>query len=259
MKVAMLGSGSSGNSTFVEENNFSILIDAGFSCKKIEERLEKIGKRAQDLQALFITHEHTDHIAGAGILARKYDLPIFISPESYEQCKSKLGKLTSDQIHFLQKDFMLHENIYIKPFDVMHDAVRTLGFRVETASHKSLAISTDIGHITNLVREAFQNVDIAILESNYDYNMLMNGPYPWDLKARVKGRYGHLSNNEAAKFLKEIFHSRLQQIFLAHISKDSNHPDIIRETLNLEFEKFHQKPRYEVAAQNCGTKLFEVK
>lgn len=259
MKVAMLGSGSGGNATFVEENNFSILIDAGFSCKKIEERLEKIGKRAQDLQALLITHEHIDHIAGAGILARKYDLPIYISTESFEQCRQKLGKLEEDQIRFIKKGFLLGENLYINPFDVMHDAVKTLGFRIETASKKSLAISTDIGYVTNLVREAFQEVDVAILESNYDYNMLMNCSYPWDLKARVKGRNGHLSNNDAAKFLKEIFHTQLQKIFLAHISKDSNHPSIIHETIQMEFEKFHQKPNYEISAQDLGTKLFELK
>lgn len=255
----MLGSGSGGNATFIEENNYGILIDAGFSCKKIEERLEAIGKSAQDIQAMLITHEHTDHIAGAGILARKYDLPIYISPESFEQCKNKLGKLSEDQIRFIRKDFLLGENIYIKPFDVMHDAVRTLGFRIETATQKKLAISTDIGYITNIVREAFQEVDIAILESNYDYNMLMNCSYPWDLKARVKGRNGHLSNNDAAKFLKEILHRGLQKIFLAHISKDSNHPNIIHETLQTEFEKFQKKPNYELTFQDSVSKFFEIK
>ena len=107
MKVAMLGSGSGGNATFVEENNFSMLVDVGFSCKKIEERLEKIGKSAADLQALLITHEHIDHVSGAGILARKYDIPIYISPESFEQCKSKLGKLSEDQVRFIKKSFLL--------------------------------------------------------------------------------------------------------------------------------------------------------
>lgn len=255
----MLGSGSGGNATFIEEDNFSILVDAGFSCKKIEERLKSIGRSVDNIQALLITHEHTDHISGAGILARKYDLPIYITLESFKQCKTKLGKLTEDQVRFIKKGFLLGENIYIKPFDVMHDAIRTLGFRIETASKKNLAISTDIGCITNLVREAFHGVDIAILESNYDYNMLMNCSYPWDLKARVKGRNGHLSNKDAAKFLKEILHKQLQKVFLAHVSKDSNHPDMIRETLKIEFETFQQKPNYEISAQDFSTKLFEVK
>lgn len=259
MKIAMLGSGSRGNATFIEENNFSILVDAGFSCKKIEERLESIGRRAADIKALLITHEHTDHISGAGILARKYDLPIYITPESFEQCKTKLGKLTEDQVRFIKKGFILGENIYIRPFDVMHDATRTLGFRLETASQKNLAISTDIGCITNLVREAFHDVDVAILESNYDYNMLMNCSYPWDLKDRVKGRNGHLSNGDAAKFLKEILHKQLQKIFLAHISQDSNHPDIIHETLKIEFESFRQKPNYEISTQDFSTNIFDVK
>src|SRR3712207_3998657 len=166
MKIAMLGSGSGGNATYVEENGYGILIDAGFSCKKIEERLASIGKSAKDIKALLITHEHTDHISGAGILARKYDIPIYISPESLEVCRQKLGKITEEQIHCIQKDFFLNENIYVKPFDVMHDAVRTLGFHLETANQKKIAISTDIGYITNIVREAFQNVDAARSEEH---------------------------------------------------------------------------------------------
>ena len=259
MKIAMLGSGSGGNASYVEENGYGILIDAGFSCKKIEERLASIGKAAENVKALLITHEHTDHISGAGVLARKYDIPIYISPERLEACKQKLGKIAENQIHCIQKDFFLNENIYVKAFDVMHDAVRTLGFHIETASQKKIAISTDIGYITNLVREAFQDVDAAILESNYDYNMLMNGPYPWDLKARVKGINGHLSNNDAAKFIREMYTKKLQKIFLAHVSKDSNHPNIIHETMELEFEKYSRKPNYEISSQNTATKLFEIK
>lgn len=258
MKVSMLASGSGGNATFIEENGVSFLVDAGLSCKKIEERLESIGRRASDLQALFITHEHSDHIAGAGILARKYDLPIYISPESFALCKTKLGKLSEDQIRLIQKDILLTENIYIKPFDVMHDAIRTLGFRVEMASKQTMAISTDIGHVTNLVREAFRDVNLAIVESNYDYHMLMSCSYPMDLKHRVKSRNGHLSNNDAAKFLKEIFHAKLQKIFLAHISKDSNQESIIHDTLEMEFEKYLRKPNYEIASQDKATGLFSL-
>ena len=140
----------------------------------------------------------------------------------------------------------------------MHDAERTIGFKLETQLNKKLAISTDIGHVTNVVREFFKDVDAMVIESNYDFNMLMNCNYPWNLKERVKSRNGHLSNNDCARFIKEMYTDKLKKIFLAHVSKDSNTPKLIQETLEDEFMGMLRKPSYEITSQDNVTKLFKI-
>lgn len=259
MKVSILGSGSSGNSTFIEVDDLKILIDAGFSCKKTEEKLEKIGKKLSDVSAILLTHEHSDHINGAGIIARKYDIPLYISPESYNAGLNKLGEIDKTLIKLIDKDFIINDTIKVSPFDVMHDAIRTLGFRIETQLNKKIAVSTDIGYVDNNVRENFKDVDAMIIESNYDFNMLMNCSYPWNLKSRVKSRNGHLSNNDCARFIKEIYSDKIKKIFLAHVSKDSNDPRLIKQTMDDEFDKMLRRPEYEITSQEEVTKLFEIK
>lgn len=258
MKISVLGSGSAGNSTFIEIDGYKLLIDAGFSCKKTEEKLEQIGKKLSDISAILLTHEHSDHINGAGIIARKYDIPLFITPESYEAGLLKLGQLNKNLVNFIDGDFILDNKVKITPFDVMHDAVRTIGFRLENQSNQKIAVSTDVGYIDNIVREHFKDVDAMVIESNYDYNMLMNCSYPWNLKARVKSRNGHLSNNDCARFIKEMYTDKLKKVYLAHISKDSNNPNIIRETLNDEFLKTTNRFNYEITSQDDVTKLFDI-
>lgn len=259
MKISVLGSGSAGNSTYIEVDGLKILVDAGFSCKKIEEKLEQIGEKLSNISAMLITHEHTDHINGAGIIARKYDIPLYISRESYEAGATKLGELDRTLVKFIDtKEFILGDTIKISPFDVMHDAERTLGFRIESQLGKKIAISTDIGYIDNIVREYFKDVDAMIIESNYDYNMLMNCSYPWNLKARVKSRNGHLSNNDCARFIKEMHNDKMKKIFLAHISKDSNDPMLIKQTMDDEFDRMLRRPEYEITNQDIVSKLIEI-
>jgi len=257
MKISILGSGSNGNSIFIEENNSKILIDAGFSCKKIEEKLNSIGEELENIEALLITHEHTDHILGAGIISRKYDIPLYITKESYLAGQKKLGKIEDNNLKFINGDFIINGNIKAIPFDVMHDAERTIGFRLESKNNKKIAISTDIGYISNIVRAAFSDVDVMVIESNYDYNMLMNCGYPFDLKARIKSNSGHLSNNSAVKFIKDIHSERLQKAFLAHISRDSNTYDVVRETLERELHDSKINLDFEVALQDFSSTICE--
>ena len=258
MKISILGSGSDGNSTFVEIEDYKLLVDTGFSCKKTEEKLEKIGKKLSDISAILITHEHSDHINGAGVIARKYDIPIYITPESYRAGAVKLGEIDKSLLNFIDGDFILNDKVKVSPFDVMHDAVRTIGFKLETQLNKKIAISTDIGYITNIVREYFKDVDAMVIESNYDFNTLMNCAYPWNLKERVKSRNGHLSNNECAKFIKEMYTDKLKKVFLAHVSKDSNNISLIKETLEDEFIGMIKKPNCEITTQDNVTKLFDI-
>lgn len=258
MKISILGSGSAGNSTYIESDKARILIDAGFSCKKIEERLYSIRKTILDIDAILITHEHIDHIQGAGIISRKYNIPIYITPESFKAGESKLGKIDPENLKFIDKNkFVINDSLLIKPFDVMHDAKRTVGYRIETQNSKVAVISTDIGYINNVVKENFKEANIMIIESNYDYNMLMKCNYPWDLKARVKSRNGHLSNNEAAKFIKDMYDGNLRKVYLAHISKDSNSQAIVKSTIAQELKENKIKLEYELANQDTVTELFE--
>ena len=257
MKVSILGSGSSGNSTFIEVNNIKILIDAGFSGKKIKEKLEVIGEDLNDIQALLITHEHGDHILGAGIISRKYNLPIYMTEESYHACEHKLGKLIPSNLNFIEGQFYL-DDVLITPFDVMHDAERTIGFSVEHME-KKLTLATDIGHITNIVREQFKGSQIAIIECNYDFDMLMNCDYPWDLKSRVKGRNGHLCNEDTAKFLTELYHEDLEKVYLVHVSNDSNCYDLAYNTVEFELIKNDINIDLEIVRQNTVTPIYKSK
>ena len=185
MKVAVLGSGSRGNSIFLETDNIKILVDAGFSGKKIDEQLKKIKINIEEIDGILITHEHGDHIQGAGIISRKYNIPIYITKESYEAGILKLGKISSDNLRWIEDSFHLGKS-KVYPFDVMHDAERTIGFRIEESTGAKIGIATDLGYIDNNVRESFKNVDVMIIECNYDYHKLMECSYPWDLKADRK-------------------------------------------------------------------------
>lgn len=260
MRISILGSGSGGNATFIEIDGIKILIDAGFSGKKINERLLEIKEDINKIEGILITHEHIDHIQGAGIISRKYNLKIYITKESYNICEKKLGKIKPENLIFIDINEIIFKNkVRVKPFDVMHDAARTVGFRIEgIISKKVLSISTDIGHIDNRVRECFKNSDIIVIESNYDYQMLMGCDYPWDLKDRVKSRNGHLSNNDAAKFICETYNEKLKKVYLAHVSKDSNTRKIVSETISNELKRLKIKLPVEIARQDMVTKLYKI-
>ncbi len=257
MKISILGSGSSGNSTYLETEGKRILIDAGFSGKKMEERLLKIGVEASEIDAILITHEHLDHILGAGILSRKYNIPIYITKESYEQANKKLGKIEKGNLVFIDTKFEVG-GLIIKPFDVMHDAIRTIGFSISNKAQKKLAIATDIGYTTNIVKEEFKDADIIVIESNYDYYKLMQGPYPWHLKNRVKGKRGHLCNIKTSEFIKNIYSKKLKKVYLTHISKDNNTYDLAYKTVN-DYMKAHKIDLdIEVATQEDVTEIFSL-
>lgn len=258
MKISILGSGSRGNSIFLEVDKYKFLIDAGFSGKKIEEKLGEINKKPEELKGILITHEHGDHLLGAGILSRKYNIPIYITKESYDAGKEKLGKIEEKNIIYISNSTFYLGEVKIDPFDVMHDAKRTMGYRIEGITGKKIAISTDIGYVNNITKKYFRDVDIMVIESNYDHNMLMKCNYPWDLKARVKSRTGHLSNEDAGKFIGEIYHKNLKKVYLAHISKDSNDCKLAFNTVNNFLARENIKVDLEVATQDASTKLYEI-
>ncbi len=219
--VCPLASGSKGNSLFVSCNKSSILIDAGLSGVEIERRLGLLNIDPESLTAIIITHEHSDHIKGAGILSRRYKLPLYITPKTYGACHS-LGKI--DHLHFFEcgTPFSI-DSIQVNPFSISHDAEDPAGLTLEYKNHK-IGIATDLGIVTNLVKEHLKDSTLLYLESNHDIEMLINGPYPWHLKQRIKGRTGHLSNSDARILVSELKSEHLKHVILAHLSEENNCP-----------------------------------
>jgi len=219
----VLASGSSGNCCYVETDHANILIDAGLSCREIERRLGLIGVKAETLDALIITHEHGDHIKGAGPLCRRYDLPLYINPATFNR-GSKILKNIARPV-FIETGGMLEINdLVLETFTKCHDAVDPIGAILSTNGTR-LGIVTDMGKSTSLAEDRLGRCQALIVEFNYDPHMLDHGPYPLDLKRRIKSRDGHLSNQQAADLLKAVSHEDLQVVVLAHLSETNNHPD----------------------------------
>ena len=223
LTIFPLASGSKGNSLFVSWGKNSILIDAGLSGIEIERRLNARNQSPENLTAILVTHEHSDHIRGVGILSRRYNIPVYISNNTYKKAASNLGKLADFQLFNCGKSFKI-DNMEISPFTISHDAVDPAGFTLEQNS-KKIGIATDLGVATNLVKEYLKNCSFLYLESNHDPDMLINGPYPWYLKQRIKSKQGHLSNIDTKELLSELNNENLKHVTLAHLSEENNTPE----------------------------------
>lgn len=220
--VCLLASGSKGNAIYVSNGQTAILVDAGLSGKEIERRMHAKGLEPEKLNGIVVSHEHVDHVRGVGVLSRRYKLPVYISPETHKKCR-QIGRLT-DTYYFQCGDGFKVRSLAVRPFSTTHDAIDPAGFIVEHNGIK-LGIATDLGRATALVKNQLKDCNILIIEANHDPDMLMNGPYPWHLKQRIKGRNGHLSNEDTQHLLQEIQHSGLRHVVLAHLSEVNNTPD----------------------------------
>ena len=220
--ICPLASGSKGNSLFVSCRNSSVLIDAGLSGIEIERRLKSVNINPESLTAILITHEHSDHVKGAGILSRRFDIPVYITQKTYQAARN-LGKI--EHLHFFEcgSPFEI-DQILVSPFSVSHDAEDPAGLTLEYNGHK-IGIATDLGIVTNLVKEYLKNSNILYLEANHDPKMLINGSYPWHLKQRIKSRIGHLSNIDAKTLVSELKTDHLKHVILAHLSEENNCPE----------------------------------
>ena len=225
LKISVLGSGSSGNCTFISTSKTKILLDAGFNRSQTIRRLNAIGESLEGIKALVISHEHSDHINGLASLLATHDIPVFTAEGTSE---AVTAKFSLKKIEFIKagQSFVVGD-LKISPFSVPHDAVDPLAFILE-AEGMRVAHVTDLGYMTELVVQRLRECDIIVLESNHDLEMLRVGPYPWFLKQRILSREGHLSNEMAGKFFSEHFDGRAQFIVLAHLSENNNHPDIAR-------------------------------
>lgn len=230
-----LASSSKGNSVYVAFGGDSLLIDAGISCRKIEAALKEIGADIRTLGAVVVTHEHSDHIAGLPTLSKKYGVPIHMTEASArEMLHSPKYLPTADLITVHPPLFELKVGeISVKSFVTPHDSVCSVGYRIE-AGGSTLALATDIGHVTDGIERALTGAETVILESNHDENMLLVGSYPYDLKRRILSDRGHLSNENASDFARRLALSGTKRIVLAHLSPENNIPELALTTSRLK-------------------------
>lgn len=228
-KVCQLFSGSSGNSIFISNGNAKILVDAGVSAKRLDDALRGIGEEPDNLSAIFITHEHSDHIKGLRVFASRHSIPVFADRSVFNSMLVSgdiNNKMTADVID----DNMELCGIEIKPFKLSHDSSACIGYRFNLAGKRSVSVCTDTGYITNEARAALLGTDLIFLESNHEVTILENGPYPYPLKQRILSSHGHLSNAACSEFARELVQNGTTRICLSHLSKENNHPDIARQT-----------------------------
>lgn len=233
MIFCSLYSGSSGNCIFASSDNAKILIDAGLPGKKIDEALKHIGQEANEIDGIFITHEHIDHIKGVGVLSRKYDIPIYASPNTWVAMENNIGKIKEHNIKVMDRRSTISINdLDIKSFNIPHDAAGPVGYTMDCKG-KRISLATDFGIFTEEIRDNIKESDVILLESNHDINMLKMGPYPYTLKRRVLSEVGHLSNEDCGNAITDILRYGLgKKIILGHLSGTNNHPDLAYETVS---------------------------
>ncbi len=239
MRLVSIASGSSGNCIYIGSDSSHILVDAGISNKRIEQGLNEIGLKGSELNGIVITHEHSDHVKGLGVLARKHGVPIYGTRETLEEIEGmkSLGSYSRDLLHPIEPDVEFSiGDLQIQPFSVDHDAANPVAYRVQ-CGRSSAAVATDMGHFDQYIIDHLQNLDALLLESNHDVNMLQTGPYPYYLKRRILGNHGHLSNENAGRLLNHILHDNLKHILLGHLSKENNYEALAYETVRLEINQ----------------------
>jgi len=234
VSVSVLASGSRGNSALVESSSTRILVDAGVSCRETFKRIKGLGEDPHALSAILITHEHSDHVYGLLVLARKLKIPVFMTAATHQAWSRAVREATGDRpaLDKLEcfeagRGFQVGD-IAVMTFTIPHDAVDPVGFtfRVEGAK---LGFATDLGRLLMNVRDHLRGCDVLVLESNHDVEMLRNGPYPWSVKERVGSPTGHLSNKQLAEFLANDYDGSAAYVVLAHLSEQNNHPELARE------------------------------
>lgn len=231
LRVCALYSGSNGNATYVGTERTHILVDAGLPGKNISIALNSIGIQGEALKAILITHEHSDHIRGAGILSRKFDIPVYANEKTWAAMEDKLGAvaLANRRTFSNAMDFYI-DDINVSPYEIPHDAADPVGFCFQCRKRK-VAIATDLGHTNSKIIKMVMDSDLVILEANHDLEMLKAGPYPQRLKNRILGRKGHLSNEDTGRALLQMLKGRVTHVLLAHLSKENNHPQIAFQTV----------------------------
>ena len=222
MRFCSIASGSSGNCIYVGSDNTHVLVDIGISGKKMETGLNSLELTGRDLDGILITHEHSDHIKGLGVISRKYGIPIYATAGTVD-AMVRTNEIQEDE------PFMIND-LKVNPFTIPHDAAQPVGYRLEHEGH-SVGIATDLGKYNDYIIENLQGLDALLLEANHDIRMLQVGKYPYYLKQRILGDRGHLSNENAGRLLCRLLHDNLKAIFLGHLSRENNYEELAYETV----------------------------
>jgi phosphoribosyl 1,2-cyclic phosphodiesterase len=261
MQFCSLYSGSSGNCLYVAHGRTRLLVDAGLSGKKIEQGLVSADVLPTELDGILITHEHRDHIHGAGVLSRRYNLPIYANAATWEAMAPELGKIDGDNVRFFVTGVPFDiGDLQIDSFPISHDAAEPVGFAIDSGNH-SLGIATDTGVMTDTILGSLKGRELVVLESNHDAAMLETGPYPYPLKRRIAGEHGHLSNDTAGDTAVALAESGVKQIVLAHLSHENNLPILAYQTSKGFFEASgisERDTRLAVARRHERSSIFDV-
>ena len=265
MQFASIASGSSGNCLYTGNDDTHLLIDAGISKKRIEEGLIGFGVEPGDIDAILITHEHSDHIKGLGVLARKYRLPIYATRGTIMEIRRQrgLGEIDPALFHEIRsgESFRIG-NMDIHAFAIPHDARDPVSFRVDDGKFR-IGTVTDLGYFDESILAALAGCDILYAEANHDIRMLETGPYPYQLKVRILGNYGHLSNESSGQMIGHLLNEKLQRVILGHLSKENNYPELALKAVQYELESsFAQsgmQPEICVAPRDCALDLITMK
>lgn len=241
MKLYSIASGSSGNSIFVGsgESGRGILIDAGISKKRMEEGLALEKLSFENIEGIFITHEHSDHISGLGPVLRKYRIPVYATEGTvrYILQSGRCGKVDGELFQCVKPDVPVFAcGMEVMPFSISHDAAEPVCYTVREGGRK-VAVATDMGEYTDYTLSHLEDCDGVLLEANHDINMLQAGSYPYNLKLRILGKEGHLSNDACGRMLRRLIHFRMRHILLGHLSKENNYPALAYETVKYELQQ----------------------
>ncbi len=230
LRLTILGSGSAGNCAYVETAEARVLVDAGFSLRQIRQRLASIGRAPENLTAILITHEHNDHMGGLGALSQKLHVPVYCNRPTADAIRYHFQKPMDFRLFATGNTFELAD-LMVETFSVPHDAQDPVGF-VLRAHEGSIGFLTDLGHATRLALERVRRANVLVLEANHDIKMLQECPHrPWSLKQRILSRHGHLSNDAAAEAAQQIMSAELGHLYLAHISRECNRPELARRVM----------------------------
>lgn len=231
LKLCPLRSSSKGNATIVFDKNTKILVDCGISGKALEECMNAAGVSPEIIDAIVITHEHSDHIKGVGIVSRKYNLPIYANARTWQAMGTQLGKISEENKRVFEtgRNFYIND-IAVNTFHTSHDAAESVGYIFERNTEK-VAIATDMGRLTEEILATICGSHTALIEANYDENMLDIGPYPYELKRRIKGSCGHLCNDVSAQLARFLAENGTEKIILGHLSEENNFPQLALKTV----------------------------
>lgn len=238
LHFSVLASGSSGNAFYIGTEKERILVDAGLSGKELTRLLSEVDIDPSTLTKILVTHEHSDHIKGLGIFARKYQLPIYANQKTWKAMESSLGKLSLDQkFVFNMEEVKTFGDIDVESFGVSHDAIEPM-FYTFHHNGKKVAIVTDLGYVSERIKKTVYDADALIFEANHDVEMLRMGRYPWSVKRRILGDTGHVSNDDCALALRDIIDNKTKRIYLAHLSKDNNMKELAKLSVESGLREF---------------------